>query len=1006
MTTTDTNENSLSVCGLTQAQVEESRRAHGANVLTPPARDPWWKLYLEKFRDPIIRILMAAAVIALLVGLSDGSFIEGIGIVVAIVLSTGLSFFNEYKAGKEFDILNQVSDEEEFAVVRDGGYQRAAKKDLVVGDVVLVETGAEFPADADVIESVSLSANESSLTGESAPVAKFPETPDRAETKEHAYPTHRVLRGTTVADGHGMIRLIAVGDMTEIGKTARAASESTNALTPLGKQLERLAGLISIAAFVAAGVIFIAQIVRGAANGELHDVAEIGGRLVGTPLSDGQWYCLVLMVLSLGIASARLWLPTLREGLRAAGREAWIPEWIILPGKKGVLWYVGGAAVLFMLGAAVGLSSGALRWSGQAWLPLSAIGGVLRYFMVAVTVIVVAVPEGLPMCVTLALAYSMRKMTATNNLVRKMHACETIGAASVICSDKTGTLTMNQMRVDKAVFPFMGAEAKNALDSVPGRMAAEAISVNSTAHLERRGDVMAPLGNPTESALLLWLDGLGKEYGAVRKSFALARQLTFTTERKFMATSGVSAVTGGPVLFVKGAPEIILARCVSFRNADGESASPLTETKREAILEEVAGFQNRGMRIIALADREARPEELNEDIDAGITGLVWTGFFAIADPIRPEVPEAIHAALGAGVAVKIVTGDNQATAREIARQAGLWTGEDTDENIITGDVFESLSDEEAALAAGRIKIMARARPLHKLRLVNLLQARGDVVAVTGDGTNDAPALNHADVGLAMGITGTSVAKEAADIILLDDSFNSIVNAVAWGRSLYANIQKFCLFQLTINVAAVGIALLGPFLGITLPLTVVQMLWVNLIMDTFAALALASEPPDWDLMKNSPRAPDAFIITPPMRKFILSAGLAFLLLFLLAVTAFRSVFSLDPETAVGRHNLTVFFTCFVFLQFWNLFNARVFGSFRSAFHCLRESRGFVMMAGIILLGQILLVQFGGEMFRVTPLGVKEWVLCFVLTSPVLWIGEAWRLHKRSSPNPDYWVYSSK
>ncbi len=988
--------------GLTKEQVIESRERYGSNVLTPPERDPWWKLYLEKFKDPIIRILVVAALVALLVGLYDGSFIEGIGIVVAVLLSTGLSFFNEYRAGKEFDILNQVSDEEEFSVVRDGRHQTVQKRDLVVGDIVLIELGAEIPADADVIESVSLSVNESSLTGESAPVAKFPEGQGNNTDDEHAYKTSQVLRGTTVVDGHGVLRLTAVGDSTEIGKTARAAAETPDTTTPLSRQLERLAGIISVGAFMAAGLIFIAQIIRGAATGEIHDLAEQAGRVIKVPLSGGQWYSLIILALAFIIASAGMWLPVLRDGLRFAGRGRWIPDWMVQPGKTGLVKYLSVAALFFIAAMAVGLVLGTVSWSGRAWLPITAISGILRYFMVAVTVIVVAVPEGLPMCVTLALAYSMRKMTATNNLVRKMHACETIGAASVICSDKTGTLTMNQMRVDKPVFSFL---KDSAVQNQPGEILAESISANSTAHLEITDSNALPLGNPTEGALLLWLYNAGKQYEPIRSAFRLAKQLTFTTERKFMATSGTSSISGKPVLYVKGAPEIVLARCATRRLADGTSTAELNPDTRAEILKEAAQFQNRGMRIIAFAQKELTQDELNTDIDADVMDLVWDGFFAIADPIRPEVPAAIQSAIDAGIDVKIVTGDNQATAREIARQAGLWTDADTKHNIITGDAFEALPDEEAADAASRIKIMARARPLHKLRLVKLLQEDDEVVAVTGDGTNDAPALNHADVGLAMGKTGTAVAKEAADIILLDDSFTSIVNAVSWGRSLYANIQKFCVFQLTINVAAVGIALLGPFLGVTLPLTVVQMLWVNLIMDTFAALALASEPPDWDLMKNQPRAPDAFIITPPMRKFILSVGAAFLALFLIVITVFKNIFPMDAETVQGRHNLTLFFTCFVFLQFWNLFNARVFGSSHSAFHSLQKSRGFMIMALVILVGQILLVQFGGEMFRVTPLPFEQWLICLLITSPVLWIGEIWRLHKRSSSDPDYWVYSS-
>ncbi len=987
--------------GLTPAQVEESRLLHGANVLTPPERDPWWVLYLEKFEDPIIRILCLAAAVALVVGLYDGHFIEGVGIVVASLLSTGLSFFNEFRAAREFDILNQVADDEEIPVVRDGRHQTVPKRDLVVGDIVLTEQGAEIPADGRVLSAVSLSLNESSLTGESVPVSKRPAAGAAADAGR-AYPVDVVLRGTTVSDGHGVLAITAVGDRTEIGKTARAAAEETEGLTPLAKQLEKLAGIISIGGFSAAAVIFVAQTVRGAATGDIHDIAEHAGRLVPIPLNPGQWYCFVLLAAALAVACAQIWAPILRNALTLAGRPDLFPPILNQPGRKGALRLVAVAAVFLAGGILVGLLLGVIHLTRGDWLPMPALGAFLRYFMVAVTVIVVAVPEGLPMCVTLALAYSMRKMTATNNLVRKMHACETIGAASVICSDKTGTLTMNEMRVHEPVFAFIRDGKLPADGKAPNRLA-ESIAANSTAHLQLDGDRATPLGNPTEGALLLWLRASGRDYEDIRDAFEVRRQLPFTTERKFMATAGYSGFDRQPMLYVKGAAEIILLRCGYRRNPDGSYAALDALTKRE-ILRQAAEYQNRGMRVLGFANRRVDDAFMERDIDPDAGELIWNGFFAIADPIRPDVGAAIDAALGAGVKVKVVTGDNQATAREIARQAGLWKEGDTDANIITGDVFESLTDEDAAEAAARIKVMSRARPLHKLRLVKLLQEAGEVVAVTGDGTNDAPALNHADVGLAMGKTGTSVAKEAADIILLDDSFNSIVNAVAWGRSLYANIQKFVVFQLTINVAAVGIALLGPFIGVALPLTVVQMLWINLIMDTFAALALASEPPDWDLMQNPPRASGASIISRPMAKFILGVGASFLGLFLVVAALLFERFPMNPATTAGRHNLTIFFSVFVFLQFWNLFNARAFGSYHSALSCLRESRGFLAMAAVIAVGQILLVEFGGSMFRVTPLAAGEWAAIIVLTSPVLWIGEIWRMHKRMRSSPDYWVYS--
>ncbi len=967
--------------GLQPHEIEASREKYGANVLTPPERVPWWKLYLEKFNDPIIRILIIAALTALIVGFSDGHYIEAIGIIVAILLSTGLSFINEYKAGKEFDVLNQVSDEEEIETIRSGQHTLIPKRDLVVGDLIIINQGDEMPADAEVLEAVNFSVNESSLTGESLPVEKLAVPHEESQVKGHSYPVNMAYRGTTVTDGYGTLRITAVGDATEIGKTARAAAETPEVVTPLTRQLERLASLIGVAAFLAAAVIFIALTIKGWHQGEIFGFLHGTGTVVKIPLDFGQWYAFILLAIVLLILCAQIWVPVFEDGVTFLRHGNKFRLQAVQRGWMGFVRLAVTACVVAIVGLLLAISLGWLDNTPGDWFPMPAVSAFLRYFMVAVTVIVVAVPEGLPMCVTLALAYSMRKMTATNNLVRKMHACETIGAATVICSDKTGTLTMNEMRVDTPSFDHIDTTAINAANKDAASLF-EAIAVNATANLDLSSDTAKPIGNPTEGALLLWMHAAGADYEALRHAFKVKEQLTFSTERKFMATAGISAVDNLPTLYVKGAPEIVMQFCAF----EGAETNAISEAVRTNILDRVASFQKRGMRIIGMAHKKVSNEFLSQDIDPKPDSLIWNGFFAIADPIRPDVPQAIGNALNAGIAVKIVTGDNQTTAKEIATQAGLWKPEDTDANIITGDEFAEMEDAAATLASERVKVMSRARPLNKLRLVKLLQSQGEVVAVTGDGTNDAPALNHADVGLAMGKTGTSVAKEAADIILLDDSFTSIVNAVAWGRSLYANIQKFIVFQLTINLAAVGIALLGPFLGISLPLTVVQMLWVNLIMDTFAALALASEPPDWKLMDQPPRRSDAFIITPPMKGMIVGVGLFFLALFIALILGFSGVFPMDGETPVGRHNQTLFFTAFVMLQFWNLFNARAFGTAHSALSRLGGSKGFLVMTLVILVGQILLVQFGGEMFRVTPMSITEWIVVLAITSPVLWVGE--------------------
>ncbi|MDR0881118.1 MAG: calcium-translocating P-type ATPase, PMCA-type [Candidatus Adiutrix sp.] len=895
--------------GLTGPEVLESRRLHGANVLTPPPRSPWWKLYLEKFKDPIIRILLVAAVIALVAGLVEGQFTEGIGIIVALLLATTLGFINEYKAGQEFDVLNQVSDDEPINLIRAGRYTSVPKRELVVGDVLALEQGQEIPADAEVLSSVSFQVSEASLTGESVPVTKQPPAPAREDDAGLAYPRHQLLRGTFVTDGHALARVTAVGDQSEIGQTARAATEETDTETPLNRQLAKLGQAISRVGFSVGGLIFVALSVQ----------AYVTGQLPITP---------------------------------------------------------------------------------DDWRPASAALELLSYFMVAVTIIVVAVPEGLPMSVTLSLAYSMRKMTAANNLVRRMHACETIGAATVICSDKTGTLTMNQMRV--ANLDFSSRPEEGGKDSLEWRLTAQAICANSTANLglDSQGRLTVALGNPTEGALLLWLADHGENYQDLRAGFDLAGQLTFSTERKYMATIGSGLLTGGLTLYVKGAPEIVLSRAKARRRPDGR-VEELGPADREALLAALRGEQARGMRALGFAYRlvesggaaEYSGEKIQALVEEG--ELVWLGFFAIADPVRPEVIGAVRDCARAGVTVKMVTGDNQATAREIATEIGMiQAGDDRPGLVVTGDEFMSLDDQRAEEVAGSLRIMSRARPLAKQRLVTLLQKRGEVVAVTGDGSNDAPALNHADVGLAMGITGTSVAKEAADIILLDDSFATIVQAVMWGRSLYLNIQRFILFQLTINVAAMGVALSGPFLGIQLPLTVTQMLWVNLIMDTFAALALASEPPDWSVMRQPPRDPEAFIVTPAMAKFIFIVGGLFLALFLGLALGFKESFPMETETPAGRHNLSIFFSVFVFLQFWNLFNARMLGLNRPAFSRLSESKIFMLILAAVGLGQILMTQFGGEVFRTVPLSAREWLWIILGTSPVLWIGEIIRWRQRS------------
>ncbi len=950
--------------GLTSEEVAASRKKYGSNILTPPSRDPWWKLFLEKFDDPIIRILMIAAIIAIGIGIFDGKYFEGIGIIIAILLATTLAFANEYKANAEFDILNKVQDKDPIKTLRDGEIKMIAKQDLVVGDIIFLEMGEEIPADSEVLEAISLQVNESRLTGESLPAQKSANVTADAAHKETAYPANVLMRGTTIVEGRATAQIKAVGDRSEIGKTARAAAEETDDETPLNIQLEKLSKVIGVVGFAAAAFLFISLISYEFLTGRIE-------------VNITQLYFLKVLFLSLVITLFPIWMPILQDAselIRGPNKFSQLLDGIGI--KKWIIAFVGGLLV-FALGIAMGYATGHFPLNPKEWLSLIVAETILKYFMVAVTVIVVAVPEGLAMSVTLSLAYSMRKMIASNVLVRRMHACETIGAATVICTDKTGTLTMNEMRVQQAELPGTTLPFKEKNITSQDILVLENMCANSSAHLGKDSTgKLNYIGNPTEGAILLWLQSQNISYMAYRTQFKVSNQLPFHTERKYMGTLGIGN-NGKKILHIKGAPEIVFTLCNSILNKSGKQSI----SDRQKILKNLEQYQNRGMRTLGFAYREIEKDENTQDLEKLATDLIWLGFVAIADELRPETPEVIGSCRKAGIKVKVVTGDNPLTAREISRKIGLWDDNDKNDMYLTGPEFGALSDEEAGKAAEKVKVLSRARPMDKMRLVRLLKEQSEVVAVTGDGTNDAPALNHANVGLAMGKTGTSVAKEASDIIILDDSFRSIVNGVMWGRSLYLNIQKFVLFQLTINVLAVGIVLIGPFIGIELPLTVVQMLWVNLIMDTFAALALATEPPQASVMNHPPRSPKSFIITPTMAWSIFIPAFIFMGIL---VTILKMLGISHSDSA--SQELTIFFTLFVLLQFWNLFNAKAFGRNESALSKITENHSFLLIASCILIGQFLIVQFGGQIFRTTPLDMKTWLILFVSSSIVLWVGE--------------------
>ena len=867
--------------GLTAKEVEASKQAHGENVLTPPKRTPLWKLYIEKYNDPIIKILLVAALVSLGLAVINGEYIETIGIILAIILATTVGFVFEMDAARKFQSLTALGEEQPVKVIREGQTLEVARREVVVGDLIIVETGDEIPADARLIESTALQIDESSLTGE--PMANKHVVDDSHPTDAEAtYPSDLILRSTMVMGGRATARVEAVGDATEIGKVARKATELTAVKTPLNLQLTRLAKLISVVGTsisIAAFVIFLT-----------HDI-----------LVNPLWH---------------------------------------------TANYVGMATV------------------------------VLKYFMMAVTLIVMAVPEGLPMAVTLALALNMRRMLKSNNLVRKLHACETMGAVTVICTDKTGTLTQNRMQVaDLYRVKTEGADAEDAkaegadAKALTDPLFHAALALNTTADLDPEGH---GIGNPTECALLLWLQGQGLHYQDLRSAHAMLKREPFSTERKYMAT--VADVDGQAWLFVKGAPEIVTTFCT------------MTTDARTDIAQRLRAWQDKAYRTLAFACAPCN--------EIRTTGLTLQAIVAISDPIRTDVPAAVDQCRQAGINVKMVTGDTSATAIEIARQIGTWGPNTPAEAQITGPDFAALSEDEAYKRVQSLRVMSRARPTDKQRLVNLLQRHGEVVAVTGDGTNDAPALNHAHVGLSLG-SGTSVAKNASDITLIDDSFNSIVKAVMWGRSLYKNIQRFLYFQLVVNVAALLLVLAGSAIGTELPLTVTQILWINLIMDTFAAMALASLPPSAEVMKSKPRRQTDFILTHRIQWAIIVVGLlmfAPMLAFLVWCER-----EMGAQAGMDVHELTLFFTTFVMLQWWNLLNAKALGSDHSAFHQLLSDRTLLLVMLLVLVGQWGIVTFGGEMFRVTPLSFKEWSVIILVTSPVLWIGEILRLLKKS-PSP--------
>lgn len=940
--------------GLTADEVIKSRQENGTNILTPPKKVPLWRQFLSKFSDPLIIILLIAGFLSIGIACYEyfgldktwEVFFEPVGIFIAIFLATGIAFLFEVKAGRQFAILNQVNDDEPVEVIRDGNATMVPKKDIVVGDIVLLTTGAEIPADGTLLEAVSLNVDESSLTGE--PIC-HKSTSEEDFDKDATYATNRVLRGTKVMEGHGIFRVDSVGDKTENGKVFEAAQIDDSVKTPLNEQLDGLAALVTKVSYVIAAMIIV-------------------GRLV-------VYFDWTPSALTLAIPTAVFFYLVIRK----------FNKW---------RWQAVAAAIVayFVLLLAMVVIIFQTHSGNKELADL--ITYTLDTLMIAVTLIVVAVPEGLPMAVTLSLAYSMQRMLRTNNLVRKMHACETMGATTVICTDKTGTLTQNQMQVYET--DFFALPGQKLADNDESRLIEEGIAVNSTASLDHSDPAsLSVLGNPTEGALILWLNAHGKDYRDLRSNATTIEELPFSTERKYMATVVSSALLPGKrILYVKGAPEIILGLC---RNIDA-GVSP------DDIMQRLHAYQNQAMRTLGFAYQVLGDgDKTFEDGRVVADNMTFQGIAAISDPVREDVPAAVRECMNAGINVKIVTGDTTGTAKEIGSQIGLWTDKDTDRNIITGQEFDALSDDELDKRVADLKIISRARPMDKKRLVESLQRNNQVVAVTGDGTNDAPALKAAHVGLSMG-DGTSVAKEASDITIIDNSFSSIGKAVMWGRSLYKNIQRFLLFQLTVNVAACLIVLCGAFMGTQSPLTVTQMLWVNLIMDTFAAMALASLPPSESVMNDKPRDRKAFILDKNMYENILGVGGFFFAILLVMLYIFEHSditqltdlmhVQLGPSNGLTPYELTLFFTIFVMTHFFYLFCARAYDTGRSALH-FKGCKGLLLIVAIIFFGQIAMVEVPGmqKFFNVVGLKFQDWMIIIVGSSLVLWVREIWNQLKR-------------
>lgn len=849
--------------GLTEAQAQKNKEQYGANALTRRKPDSLLKRLWDAATEPMLLMLIAAGLIALAVNIvrqvtgGEADFLECVGVFVAIALSVVISVVMEGRSAKAFEALSKINADMVVRAVRDGQTVTLQSADLAVGDVVLLSAGDKVPADGRLLESTALRVDESALTGESFPVKKDSELVLTDEKTSLAERANMLYSGTFVTEGNGRLLVTAVGDATEFGKIAGELGNAEKSSTPLQEKLARLGKTITVLGVIAAGIVFVAQLISFALHGGLH------------------------------------------------------------------------------------------------------LEAVMEAFITSIVLIVAAVPEGLPTIVAVSLSINIIKLSKQNALVKKMIASETIGCISVICSDKTGTLTENKMTVRA----FYDTQWHREPAQLRNEYLTHNICLNTTADLAPDGGF---IGNPTECAMLRFFEqaDTGNTYRREREDHTRLCAFPFSSELKHMTT--ISNVDGRILSYVKGSPECVLDMCALEPDRLAELRRVLVQAEKQA------------MRVIAFAHKElAEMEDFSakEAHRRMESDMVFDGFVAIADPLRSDVYDAVAACRSAGVGVKILTGDNIVTATAIAKELDLLADGCV---ALEAKEVEEMSDRQLQKMLPKISVIARSTPTVKMRVVKLLKAQGDVVAVTGDGINDAPALKNADVGIAMGISGTEVSKEASDIVLLDDSFATIVKAVEWGRNIYENFKRFISFQLTVNIASVICVFVSVLMGLPAPFTALQLLWINIIMDGPPALTLGLEPGYSDLMRRRPTNRSENIISKGMLARITATGVYMSVVFLLQ-------YKLNFLGAARGEMTTVLFTLFVLFQLFNAFNCRELHS-ESIFCHLFKNKLMLLVVGCTFVLQVLIIQFAGASFGTVPLGIAMWGKLFALAFSVIVLSE--------------------